>query len=253
MTWAQHVGAQELYMLLFIIYYTLWFCFGFSQDPVQLLPVLPLLLLPAFVWFLGVDAKLRLIQSRFIYLALFTVIGVQMSLIFQNNKDELAVWTKYTNKADYLQENIPSYGFARFLNDSLSSPVRVMHSIAGLGYFLKRDDFYAPVTLQQQVPLSSGTMTANVNALWKNNVTHWAFDSNPEVRANDTFFNAHHIARKMIAYGCLKKVSEFEGMRYTPTVPLLAVRRESINKELYRAEFTATTYSLYQVVPYCAG
>lgn len=262
MTWELHVGAQELYMFLFVMYYSLWFFFGFSQDTIELLPAFPLLVLPAFVWLLGVTARLKLMQVRLIYVGVACLLVFQLSTTVKANTSALAVWSKYQTREDYQQNTVPTYSFAQYLNINLPTSSKVMHHIKGLSYNLNMEELYTPLAIQQVIPLATGSMTQNLNAIWYEGVTHWVFERNPMDSVNDTIDNGHALARQLVSYGCMSQIGKLEGMAPKKAEKEIEADLQKmdftvtpirLDKSVLPSSFEAVTYYVYQFIPYCAG
>lgn len=241
MTWDKHVGVLEFCILIFLVYYALFFFMGPSGRIRHLLPVLPLLMLPAWVWGQKIFALARGGERFLLATGVAAVLVVQAGVVVLANKSAASVWFKYADKESYLVSNAYGYELADMVNKNLTQEDKVLvTSPRTLNYYLDIPSLYAPGRFQEIVPLGHGTTTGVLNALWREEVTHWltvndAFDSK-----NDSFDNGHHMIRRLTKLGCLKQVGEREG--YLPT-----------SRTVDTLGGSYVTYYVHKVIPYCAG
>jgi len=230
MTWEQHVTPQDLYMLVFILFYAFWFYFSHTLEASALLTMLPLVVLPAWVWGVQVTA-LAGSKIRYAFMAFAGVIILfQSTFSILLNIPKTEVFFRGVTVENYLENTLPGYLISREINENASPDETVLYTenLPSLGYYTDTHVVYAPIALQETIPLSYAAPSDVFTSMLKEGITYWATSGNPMHEDNDTFENAHQTVRKLIKYGCL--------------VP---VRR--INEESRAASF------IFKVSPRCSG
>ena len=208
---AKPIGTQELHVYLFLTYYGIWFFYGMSMQPQNLIPLLPLLMLPAWVMAESLIARSSFAIRGSIITATFIMMAVQYGISSKLNQPAIALFFKNITLEEYIQHNMPEITVAEYLKNTMNEKDKVLYTQNGkMNYVLGQKGVYAPAVFQEKIPVAFGSSTDIINSALNENVTLWVTENSAMNPKFDSDYNAHKHLRKLIEYGCFKEDSYLE-------------------------------------------
>jgi len=203
---AKPIGTLELHVYLFMTFYALWFFYGMSMEPQSLIPMLPLLMLPAWVMAETLIARSSFAIRSSIITATFAIMAVQYGISSKLNQPAIALFFKKIPLETYIAYNMPEVNVAQYLKRTMNDGDKVLYTQNGkMNYVLGRKGFYAPAVFQEKIPVAFGTSTDIINSALSENITMWVTENDATNPSYDSDFNAHKHLRKLINYGCFRE------------------------------------------------
>lgn len=210
-SWEKTVGILELHVVIFCIYYTLWFFYGFSMEPKYLLATFPLLALPAWVVGQNLIARSNFAIRGTMLASVFVLISIQLGISVGMNKPAMAVFFKKDTLSTYVAEKSPALPITQYLKTTMKKSDKIVYTDLGsMNYGLGSKGIYAPAVFQEKIPVAYGSAADILNAALNENMTMWVTKNDVMNPIFDTKFNAHKNLRKLITYGCFKEESYIE-------------------------------------------
>lgn len=208
---AKQIGTLELHVYLFLSFYALWFFYGMSMEPQSLIPVLPMLMLPAWVMAESLIARSSFAIRGSVITATFVIMAVQYGISSKLNQPAIALFFKKIPLETYITYNMPEMNVAAYLKQTMKANDKVLYTQNGkMNYVLGRKGFYAPAVFQEKIPVAFGSSTDIINSALNENVTMWITENDARNPNFDSDFNAHKHLRKLIEYGCFREDSYIE-------------------------------------------
>jgi hypothetical protein len=208
---AQQYGTLELHVMTFLIFYGLWFFYGMSMEPQNLIPLLPLIMLPAWVMAENLIARSSFTIRGSLITAVFVIMAMQFGISSKLNQPAIALLFKKVTLEDYIEQNIPELTVAEYLKSTMKKDEKVLYTQNGkMNYILGHQGFYAPAVFQEKIPVAFGSSTDIINSALSEKINLWVTENNAMNPKYDSDYNAHKHLRKLIEHGCFKEDAYIE-------------------------------------------
>ena len=219
-SWEKQLNTSTLLISMFIAFYCLWFLCGYSLDPIALLPVLPMIVLPVWEMANTMRAQNSMLVRGAIISGLMIVLAMQMGMSVNINESPISVFFMKEDSKMYVAENDPASHLADQLKKRLNKQDKVMYTnIDSLNYHLGAKGVHAASILQSNIPITTENPIELLNALMRQHITHWVTENNASDTAFDSETNGHKALRKLVEYGCFTQTFKQEQLYVYTFIP----------------------------------